>query len=227
MEKNDFLTKYIKSRGMQNINKSEYEQIIFYWIVKKCKAFGDKDFQNLSAKDLYLISDELGIEISKVKNLVKKMMFIRDEDENKKTELSIGTVILNHLNSAVYIKENSMVEISVENPIELEFIKRVFAEKHTLYDTSFSNSILKFQLFALSKIVTASELNNIIAAIKQSLQDYQNNLPNELKSKESEIADGIKKMQVENDNEKSLSLINNIFGIMASVSTIAVSLICK
>ncbi|MDY6398028.1 MAG: hypothetical protein SPL22_09895 [Treponema sp.] len=225
MEKNDFLTKYISNRGMQNINKSEYEQIVFYWIVKKCKAFGAKDFQNLSAKDLYLISDELGLEISKVKNLVKKMMFIRDEDENKKTELSIGTVILNHLNSAVYIKENSMVEISVENPIELEFIKRVFAEKQALYDTSFSNSILKFQLFALSRLVTASELNNIIATIKQSLQDYQNSLPPELKSKESEIKDEIKKMQLENDNEKSLSCINNIFAIIASVSTIAVNLI--
>ncbi len=40
MKKNDFLTKYIAERGMQNISKSEYEQIMFYWIVKKQSSFG-------------------------------------------------------------------------------------------------------------------------------------------------------------------------------------------
>ena len=57
---------------MQNITKQEYEQILFYWMIEKEKIFGDKEFATLTPADLYEISENLGMDISKAKNLVKK-----------------------------------------------------------------------------------------------------------------------------------------------------------
>jgi hypothetical protein len=223
MKKNDFLTKYIAERGMQNISKSEYEQIMFYWIVKKQSSFGEKKFENLSAKELYEISDELGIDIAKVKSLVKKMMFVRDEDESAKLSLTMGNIIMNHLNSAVY-NDGNLVEISVENPIEFDFVKRTFAENNAWYDSSFSSNILKFPLPSLDSIVTHEELKAIISNLKASLEKYQNVHPELFNGKE--IKQKLIALKSENNRGKVLSILDSVFQILASGSKIAVKLIC-
>lgn len=212
IKSDDFLVNYITERGMQNIGKSEYEQILFYWMLKKEKVFGDKDFEKLTATELYEISDNLGLDISKVKSLVKKMPFIRDKNKNKMND-NISDIIFEKLDNALFSKADKFIHISIENPIEFDLVKRMLAENNDLYDTSFSSNVLKISFDSLSKILKKNQLEDFLEKMKNSISKYEKEL-----GSSSELKELLENLNKETKTDR---IVNNICNILTTVSNIA------
>lgn len=224
MEKNNFIVKYISNRGMQNISKSEYEQLIFYWMVKKQQIFGNKDFGALTASDLYEISDGLGLDISKVKTLVKKMQFMRDEDSGSKNP-SFAQIIFTHLSSATFFKTDNSLEFFIVNPIQQEIVKRQISEKGGKYDGSFSNNILKIPLCNFERLLTKAELDDLVEKLTVAIEKQMTAIPEKFKGNEEyKIAekefDELKKTK---SGGKSLEKINTILVLLTSLANAVAS----
>lgn len=220
MNKNNFLVNYISERGMQNIGKPEYEQILFYWMLKKEKVFGDKDFEKLTASELYDISDGLKLDISKVKSLVRKMAFIRDVDQ-KKTDYPFNEIVYDKLSSAVYSKNDGLVHISIENPVELDIVKRYLAENNEMYDTSFSSNVLKISFDALSKLLDKNQRAEFSEKIKSSLPEYEKKY-----SGQTEIKVMIDDLNKESLPERIITKFCDVLNALANAGNVIIPLIC-
>lgn len=219
MKTNDFLANYVLSRGMQNINKSEYDQVVFYWLIKKQKLFGGKDFADMSPSDLYKISDTLHLDINAVKKLLKKMPFIQDETEEKSNS-SFEEILLKYLHNAIFSKQDKSISLFIENPIELDAVKRILSEKGESYDSSFVNSNLRIPFRSLPKILSKEHFDFFIKNLEKSIEEYEKLIPAELSDKKTKIAQEKNEMKKENSPEKISSIAANIFTIISSVSTV-------
>lgn len=213
-DKNNFLYEYIRNRGMQNMTKTEYEQVLFYYFICKEKLFSKNDVTSLSAKELYSISDELGIDIQKVKALIKKMPYVRDSDRTKGSEKSFYQIIMEHLSTSSDTLAKGYLELSLENPLELERVKRLIAENGGKTDTSFSNSILKIPFESVSQILPVAEQKELTEKICEVLESVKKQLPDRENELSKEVNDTIKTPKL----DKVLSVLEQVSRIGVNVT---------
>lgn len=64
----------------------------------------------------------------------------------EKTDCKFSEIVYDKLSSAVYSKNDGLVHISIENPVEFDIVKRYLAENNEMYDASFSSNVLKISL---------------------------------------------------------------------------------
>ncbi len=213
-DKNNFLYEYIKNRGMQNMTKTEYEQVLFYYFICKEKLFSKNDVTSLSAKELYSISDELGIDIQKVKALIKKMPYVRDSDRTKGSEKSFYQIIMEHLSTSSDTLAKGYLELSLENPLELERVKRLIAENGGKTDTSFSNSILKIPFESVSQVLPVAEQKELTEKMCEVLKSVKKLLPDRENELSKKVDDTIKTPKL----DKVLSVLEQVSRIGVNVT---------
>lgn len=217
MSDSNFLIDYLKNRGMQNMTKQEYEQILFYWMFVKEKIFGDKNFTNLDSKSLYDIADELGLEITKVKQLVKKMPYVRDSEQDARTFVNLGKFFLDNIDSLSYSPQDNTIFMSLENPIQYDLVKRSLAISSVTYDTSFSKNIIKIPFRKFGEFFEEDEKKILIDKLKESMESLMNRYPEKIDSTEMEL------LKKETKFEKAMNVIDRVLQSVGEAVNIGVS----
>lgn len=215
MSSSKFLIEYLKNRGMQNMTKNEYEQIVFYWMFVKEKIFGDKDLTSLDAQSLYSISDELGLEITKVKQLVKKMPYVRDSGRDANTFENLGKFFLENIDSIYYSPQDNTVFMSLENPIQCDLVKRALATNSVAYDTSFSKNIIKIPFHKFGTFFSDKEKKILIDKLKESMENLLIEHSEKIDSAEIEL------LRKETKFDKVMNVIDRILYSLGETVKIA------
>ena len=81
---NNFLVQYFLDRGLYNCTKSEYEQVIFYCLVKE--KFPELNFYQCSAEEIYAIGETLNLDVQKVNKLLRGIPYIKGCQNIQKPE---------------------------------------------------------------------------------------------------------------------------------------------
>ena len=185
---NNFLVQYFLDRGLYNCTKSEYEQVIFYCLVKE--KFPELNFYQCSAEEIYAIGETLNLDVQKVNKLLRGIPYIKGCQNIQKPEFI--DVLCKNIDSLDFNHKKAEVSFVINNPLEKEIILKRFSEKNVVYDFSFNKNLLKISINHLFKNLMEQEKNT-----------FSKKILGVLKSNEDEIPEEIKKNRITNNNYHS------------------------
>ena len=211
---NNFLVQYFLDRGLNNCTKSEYEQVIFYWLVKE--QFPEFNFYQCSAEEMYAIGETLNLDIQKVNKLLKGIPYIKGCQNIQKPEFI--DVLCKNIESLDCTHKKAEVSFVVNNPLEKEIILKRFSEKNVVYDFSFNKNLLKLSTDHLFKNLMEQEKNIFSKKILEVLKLHEAEIPEEIKKD--------KNYKEYFTNKKDTSALEVMNSILSTVSN-GISLYCS
>ena len=212
---NNFLVQYFLDRGLYNCTKSDYEQVIFYYLVKE--KFPELNFYQCSAKEIYAIGETLNLDVQKVNKLLRGIPYIKGCQNIQKPEFI--DVLCKNIESLDCTHKKAEVSFVVNNPLEKEIILKRFSEKNVVYDFSFNKNLLKISINHLFKNLMEQEKNTFSEKILVALKSNEAEIPEEIKKNKNY-------KEYFTTNKKDTSALNVINSILSTIST-GVSLYCS
>ena len=174
---NNFLVQYFLDRGLNNCTKSEYEQVIFYWLVKE--QFPEFNFYQCSVEEMYAIGETLNLDIQKVNKLLRGIPYIKGCQNIQKPEFI--DVLCKNIESLDWTQKKTEFSFVINNPLEKEIILKRFSEKNIVFDFSFNKNLLKLSIDHLFKNLMEQEKDTFSEKILMGLKSNEAEIPEEIK----------------------------------------------